>query len=138
MHFGVAVLPACVRKPTDKAKAERSVLAVEQSILAVLGHQRFVGIKKSGRRKHPLLEKLNNKSLQKMDGCRRSWFEERDLLAMRPLSATPYVFAEWKKATVHVDYRVEVCHHRNSVLYRYARCRVDVRLKATTVECFLE
>ena len=138
VHYGVGVLPARVRKPRDKAKAERGVLAVNQSILAVLRHERFLGLEELNRRMRPLLEKLNNKPFQKMDGCRRSWFEERDLPAMRPLPATPYVFAEWKKAKVHVDYHVEVCHHRYSVPYRFTRCSVDVRLTATTVECFLD
>ena len=137
LHYGFAVVPARVRKPRDKAKVEAGVLVVERRILAPLRHQRFLGIEELNRRMR-MLEELNNKPFQKLDGCRRSWFEERDLPAMRPLPVTPYVFAEWRKAKVHTDYHVEVAHHRYSVPYRFASCRVSVRLTATTVECFLD
>ena len=39
-HYGVAVLPARVRRPRDKAKVESGVLQVERWILARLRHQR--------------------------------------------------------------------------------------------------
>ncbi len=40
-HYGTAVLPARVRKPRDKAKAEVAVQVVERWILARLRHRRF-------------------------------------------------------------------------------------------------
>lgn len=38
-HYGVAVLPARVREPTDKSKAEVGVQCVEREIIAPLRHQ---------------------------------------------------------------------------------------------------
>ena len=35
-------------------------------------------------------------------------FEQIDQPALRPLPATPYVFATWKKVRVHIDYHVEI------------------------------
>ena len=43
-HYGVAVLPARVRKPRDKAKVEGGVLIVERWILAVLRHRQFFSL----------------------------------------------------------------------------------------------
>ena len=40
-HYGVAVLPARVRRPRDKANVENGVLQVERWILARLRHQQF-------------------------------------------------------------------------------------------------
>lgn len=44
-HFGVSVLPARVRKPRDKAKAERGVQLVERWVLPRLRQLTFVALK---------------------------------------------------------------------------------------------
>ena len=43
-HYGTVVLPARVRKPKDKAKAENAVQQVERWVLAPLRNQRFFSI----------------------------------------------------------------------------------------------
>ena len=43
-HYGVAVLPARVRKPRDKAKAEVAVQGIERWILAPLRHCTFFSL----------------------------------------------------------------------------------------------
>ena len=43
-HYGVAVIPARVRKPRDKAKVEVGVQIVERWILACLRHQPFFSL----------------------------------------------------------------------------------------------
>ena len=40
-HYGVTILPARIRKPKDKAKAESGVLLVERWILAALRNRCF-------------------------------------------------------------------------------------------------
>ena len=44
-HYGVAVLPARVRRPRDKAKVESGVLQVERWILARLRNQTFFSLR---------------------------------------------------------------------------------------------
>ena len=55
----MAVLPARVRKPRDKAKVEAGVLVVERWILARLRHQRFFSLAELNTAIRPLLEALN-------------------------------------------------------------------------------
>jgi transposase len=43
-HYGVAILPARVRKPRDKAKVEAGVLVVERWILARLRNHTFFSL----------------------------------------------------------------------------------------------
>ncbi len=43
-HYGVAIVPARVRKPKDKAKAEQGVKHVESRVLARLRNQQFFGL----------------------------------------------------------------------------------------------
>jgi len=47
-----------------------------------------------------LLEKLNNKPFQKLEGTRTTHFEALDKPVLRPLPKTAYEFAEWKRAAV--------------------------------------
>ena len=48
-------------------------------------------------------------------GSRRSLFEQLDRPALRPLPTERYVFAQWKKVRVNIDYHVEVERHYYSV-----------------------
>ena len=48
----------------------------------------------------------------------------------------PYEYAEWKLATVNIDYHIEVDQHYYSVPFRLLRKKLDVRLTAHTVEAF--
>ena len=135
-HYGVAVLPARVKKPRDKAKAEVGVQVVERWILAALRHRTFFSLAELNAAIAKLLERLNNRPFRKLPGSRRELFEQLDRPALRPLPAERYVFAEWKKARVNIDYHVEVAHHYYSVPHALIRRQLDVRLTATTVECF--
>lgn len=135
-HYGVTVLPARPYKPADKAKVETAVQLVERWVLAPLRHHTFFGLSEANRAMRPLLEGLNERPFQKLEGSRRLLFEELDRPALRPLPATPYEYAEWKQARVHIDYHIQVAKHHYSVPHTLARQPVEVRLTAGTVEVF--
>jgi transposase len=137
-HYGVAVIPARVRRPRDKAKAEAGVLLVERWILAALRNQTFFCLDELNEAISELLGRLNERPFKKLEGCRRVLFELLDRPALRPLPAEPYVYAEWKKARVHIDYHVEIEGHYYSVPYQHVRQQVDVRITVRTVECFFK
>jgi len=107
-HYETVVIPARVRKPRDKAKAEAGVLLVERWILAKLRNHRFFSLAELDRQIGKLLQGLHEKHFQKLTGSRHSWFEEIDKPALKQLPSAPYELAYWKKATVHLDYHVEV------------------------------
>jgi len=52
------------------------------------------------------------------------------------LPATPYIYAEWKKVRVHIDYHVEVAGHYYSVPYTLIKQTLDARLTQHTIELF--
>jgi transposase len=83
-----------------------------------------------------LLEELNTRPFKKLPGSRRTLFESLDRPALRPLPTEPYVYAEWKRARVHIDYHIEVDEHYYSVPYALVKQVLDVRVTAHTVECF--
>lgn len=135
-HYGVNVMPARPYKPADKAKVEAAVQNVERWILAPLRHHSFFHLSELNRAMRPLLEAVNDRPFQKLEGSRRSRFEELERGALRPLPPVRYQYAEWKQATVHIDYHVQVLGRFYSVPYELARQSVEVRSTASTVEVF--
>ena len=135
-HYGTVILPARVRKPRDKAKAEAGVLLVERWILARLRKHTFFSLSELNREIRKLLEYLNSRPFKKLPGTRQSQFDELDAPALKPLPEKSYEFAQWKKATVHIDYHVEVEGHYYSVPYQLVKKKLDVRYTATVVECY--
>ena len=135
-HYAVAILPARVRKPRDKAKVEAGVLVVERWILARLRQRTFFSLGELNAAIAELLEQLNNRPFKKLEGCRRSRFVGLDQPALRPLPAQRYEFAEWRRAKVHPDYHIEIKRAYYSVPYRLIGEQVDVRLTASSVEIF--
>lgn len=134
LHYGTVIIPARVRKPKDKAKVETAVKIAEMWILAALRNHTFFSLEELNKAISEKLIELNDRKFQKMEGSRRSLFETIDKPAMKPLPLRAYEYAEWKKATVNVDYHIAVDDHYYSVSYQLIKERVDVRLTATTIE----
>jgi len=135
-YYQLAVLPARVRKPRDKAKVETGVLVVERWILARLRNQTFFSLADLNTSIAALIERLNTRAFKKIPGNRRSRFEELERSTLKPLPLRHYEFGEWRKAKVHPDYHIEVARAYYSVPYRLIGERVDVRLTAHAVEVF--
>jgi len=137
-HYGVAVIPTRSYKPRDKAKVEAGVLLAERWIMARLRNERFSGLGEANVAIAELVEWVNARPFKKLPGSRRSMFEELDRPALRPLPASRYEFAVWRKAKVNIDYHIEVRaeRHSYSVPHRLAGETVDLRLSAATVEVF--
>ena len=135
-HYGFAIVPARVRRPRDKAKAEAGVLLVERWILAALRNRTFFSLNELNHALSERLERLNARAFQTLPGCRRTAFESIDSPALRALPSTPYEFAQWKKVRVHVDYHIELERHYYSVPHALVGKQLQARYTANTVECF--
>jgi len=120
----------------SKAKAESGVFVVERWILAALRNRSFFSLCELNEAIRELLTRLNNRPFKKLPECRRSLFEKLDAPALKALPATRYEYAEWKHARVNIDYHVEVQGHYYSVPYALVREQIEVRITASTVECF--
>lgn len=135
-HYGVAILPARVRKPRDKAKVEGGVLIVERWILACLRNRSFFSLAELNEAISQLLIKLNTRAFKKLAGSRHSHFIELEAPALQALPARAYEFATWRSAKVHPDYHVQVEHGYYSVPYTLIGQQVDVRVTVHMIEIF--
>ncbi|MGB9113005.1 MAG: IS21 family transposase [Acidimicrobiales bacterium] len=133
-HYGIAVIPTRTYKPRDKAKVEAAVLLSERWIIARLRHRRFTSLAQANQAIRSCVTEINDRPFKKLDGSRRELFVSLDRPALRPLPATRYEFATFKKAKVNIDYHVELDRHYYSVPYQLAGKVVELRCTASVVE----
>jgi len=133
-HYGVAIVPARAYRPKDKAKVEKCVQLVEQSLLEALRHERFTSLGELNEAIAARRKALNARPFQKRPESRRELFETLDRPALRALPAQRYEYAEWKLGRVNIDYHVAVEGHCYSVPCELVREPVEIRLTASGVE----
>lgn len=135
-HYGCAVIPARVRKPKDKAPAEKEVQDVERWIIAKLRNQTFFSLYELKQAVRSLLEEANNRPFQKREGSRRTLFESIEKPMLKALPASAYEFAIWKRVKVNIDYHIEFGKNFYSVPYQLVKQDVEIRVTAKVVEVF--
>ena len=135
-HYEVAVIPARVRHPRDKAKVEVGVQVVERWILARLRNRTFFSLAELNCAIIELLKELNERPMKHLGKSRKELFEELDRPALRPLPATPYEYATWKTARVNIDYHVDFEKHFYSVPYGLIHQEVRIRATEHLIEIF--
>jgi transposase len=134
IHYGVGILPARPRRARDKAKAEAGVRVVQMWILAALRKRQFFSLAELNESIAELLVKLNQRPFRKLPGSRAELYESIDRPALQPLPAQRFVFAEWKRTRVNIDYHVDLGGHYYSAPYQLVGKEVEVRHTAGTVE----
>jgi transposase len=135
-HYNVAIIPARVRKPRDKAKAEAGVQLVQRWILAVLRNSTFFSLYELNYTIANLLVKLNAKPFRKITGSRDTLFAELDKPALAPLPAIHYEYADWMPVRLGINYHVQIDDHFYSAPYQLRSEKLDARLTIFTVELF--
>jgi len=135
-HYGIAIVPARVAEPKDKAKVESAVGFVERTILAPLRNHTFTSIDEINNAIKPLLAKLNDAPFQKLPGTRKQLFESLDKPALKSFPEEHYEYAIWKKARVHIDYHIEFEKHYYSVPYKHISHNVELRVTRKLLEVF--
>lgn len=133
-YYDTVVLPRRPRKPRDGAKVETGVQIIERQVLARLRDRTFFSLSELNRAIWELLEGVNKRPFQKLDGSRLELFNELDKPALKHLPSSRYEFAKFLTPTVNIDYHVDVLGHYYSVPYELKGQKVDVRMTARMVE----
>ena len=134
IHYGIGILPARPYRPRDKAKAEAGVQIVQRWVLAALRKRRFFSLADLNEAIAELVDKLNRRPFRKMPGSRADLYQSIDRPALQALPVQPFVFAEWKKARVNLDYHIELDGHYYSTPWQLVGKEVEVRFTAGVVE----
>jgi transposase len=137
-HYGMAVIPARVRRPRDKAKVENSVQQAERRILAKLRNVTFFSLAHGNQSVRGLLEELNDRKRSDLGMSRRELFEKIEKSALRPLPAERFYLYLQKKVRVGPDYHVEFERHFYSVPYQLVKQELNLKATGQIVELFLK
>ena len=125
-HYGVAIVPARPYKPQDKSKVELGVKGIQRWILMKLRHQTFFDINDLNDAIATLLDAYNNKVIRRLNKSRTQLFEEMDKPSLHSKRSEPYLYRQYKQATVGIDYHIELEGNGYSVPYTYLGKKVDV------------
>ena len=134
--YSIAVLPARVRKPREKAQVESAVLMAQRRVLGALRDAVFFSLTELNAAIRAIVAEINAEPFQKREGTRRELFERYERPAAQALPEHRYEYAQWRTSLVHRDHHIEVARGYYSVPYTLVGQRVDVRLGAHLVEIF--
>jgi transposase len=115
---------------------EVAVQVVQRWVLARLRKRKFFELGELNQAIWELLDELNARPFQKLEGSRESAFEALDKPALQPLPAVRYELADRKTSRVNIDYHIEYDGRYYSVHYERVHAEVEVRATATLVEIF--
>ena len=129
IHYGVGILAgAALSCPRQSQGREVGVQVVQRWVLAALRKRQFFSLAELNEAILELVHKLNQRPFRKMAGLASRAVPHASIARRcsrcRP---QPFVFAEWKRARVNLDYHVELDQHYYSTPYQLVGKQVDVR-----------
>jgi len=133
-HYGIAIVPARVKKPKDKAIAEGSIGWLETWLLEWLCGQMFYTFEELNKAIMMRVGEMVQWEFQKRFGSRASVFEELDRPALQPLPPTRFECAAYVTRSVPDNYHVEYDKFYYSIPYTLYRQSVTIRATTTMIE----
>jgi len=108
VYYNVAVIPARVKRPTDKGKVEEAISWLESWLLEWLrGQEPFDSFMVLNHAVKKRMADLVKRPFQKRAGSRETVFIEIDKPALRPLPPVPYEVAQYQSRRVPDNYHLK-------------------------------
>lgn len=135
-HYGCLAGPARAVKPRDKARVERPMPYVRDSLWRGREFGSLEQMQAEGARWS--LETAGRRACRPLDGAApAAVFDAVEKDALRPLPAGPFVLATWARAKIGPDIHAQAGKVLYSVPWRHMGKTADVRLTATTAQFFI-
>ena len=134
--YGMAVFPARVRRPKDKALVENAVKLMYRSVYVDIEGMVFHDLASLNAAIRKSLDAFNCRRLSGRTQSRRELFDEAEKGFLQPLPAVRYQMRARKTATVLGNSYVMLNKHHYSVPSAYVGKRVDIIYDADTLEIF--
>lgn len=135
-HYSMRVEPARPYKPKDKSKAEQGVQGIQRYILACFRHTKFFSIDELNDAIAALMDRYNNKVMKHLGKSRTQLFEELERDELQELPANRYVYEQYKRAKVGIDYHITLEKCNYSVPFQYLQKEVEVRYSTHHVRIY--
>ncbi|WP_098731934.1 Mu transposase domain-containing protein [Brevibacterium epidermidis] len=135
-HYGVAIVPARVKKPRDKAAVENAVNVVNKRVIGYLDAEVFETLDELRGAIAERVYEINYELVRADDTTRIQRFDTEEAHLLAPLPDARFEEVEWKQAKVGRNYHVRADYQHYSVPYQLAGQILRVRLTATRVTIF--
>lgn len=135
--YELAIMPAAVRKPKQKASVEGAVGKIAYTVIAPLRDRVFTTLDELKKAVHEELNRFNAEPFQKRDGSRQAVYEAEEKHCLRTLPVTRYEFAQWVYGRkVQPDSHVVFEKNYYSCPFQYVSKTIDIRATGTTVQLY--
>ena len=119
-HYGVAVVPARVRKPRDKAAVESGVNVVNKRVIGYLAEETWTTLAELNDAIDGRVFEINHE-IRRADGTTRfELFSQEEAPALAPLPGEVFEQVEWKEVKAQRNYHVTTGYQHYSIPYRLA------------------
>jgi len=138
-HYQVAINPARIRRPQDKALAEIGVRMVNIWVIAALRDHVFYTLADMNREITRLVDRINRRTFRRLATSRRAVFETIEAPAMQSLPRDRYEFALWRDGLlVPKDYHLYWEGDYYSVPHSFIGQRVNLAATSSTVRIYAD
>jgi transposase len=136
-HFNLAVVPARVRTPKDKAIVERSIQIFQRWFFKKVRKRTFTSLIELNRALHEHLIEFNNKK-HRILGCSRSEAFQEEKMDLGPLSEVEFMVRTHKRATLHHDCHLQFETNFYSSPWIHREKELDVWASEKAIEIFFD
>lgn len=136
LYYNIAVIPARVRAPKDKAQVEGSIGWLETWLLGWLKGKQYTSFAELNAAIKTRMAELVKRPFQKRAGSRESVFLKIDKPALRPLPSEPYEIPIYVERTVPNNYHVEYEDFYYSVPYSYYKRKIMIKATHSVIEVY--
>jgi len=134
-HYEVAVLPARVKSPTDKAIVERTIQIFQKYFFMKVRHRTFTSLLELNQCLRDQLEIFNNKVHRIFKRTRREMYLD-ELKSLRSLPVEAYKVAVYHKALLSRDCHLMFDQNYYSAPFQYRGQSLDIWATVNKVEIF--
>jgi transposase len=138
LYYNLAVIPARVRSPRDKAQVEGSIGWLETWLLGWLTGRQFSSFNELNAAIKGRLAELVKRPFQKRAGSRESVFIQIDKPALRALPAQPYEHPLYVERRVPNNYHVEYEGFYYSVPHQHYKQKVTIKATYNVIEVYAD
>jgi transposase len=136
-HYGVAVVPARVKKPQDKAIVERTIQIFQRWFFICVRNRIFRSLQELNQCLREYLETFNNRKHRIFGKSRKEMFEN-EKSHLIPLPATDYQVSSYSRAKLSRDCHLSFEQNYYSAPYKLRGLEMEIWATPATVEIYHE
>ena len=135
-HYGVAIVPARVRRPKDKALVEGAVKILMRFFKWTYRRHTFLSIQEINIALKIVIDKINMKKHTRFKCSRIDRFHQYEQRLLQALPLEPWEYANWKLCILHPDCTVAIDRNYYSAPLQLRGKELRVKVTASKIEIF--